>query len=190
MDMLIWQFIRATGLLAYVLLSGSVFLGISINVRALDGLTKRAHVYEGHQTISVVALGLALMHVTLLFLNRHVGFTLVTALVPFASPWRPLAISMGIGALYLTATLVISTYYRSSIGQTMWRTIHYGGFAAWFMALGHGLSAGSDTDLAWVQYVYLLTAAAVTLVLIFRILAPSGRRKAPDRPATSPRTAG
>jgi predicted ferric reductase len=185
MDLLVWQLIRATGLLAYVLLSISVFLGISVNVRALDGLTKRAHVYEGHQTISVLALGLTLMHVTLLFLNGHVGFTLVTALVPFASSWRPVAVVMGIGALYLTAMLVVSTYLRSYIGQRAWRTIHYGGFAAWFMALAHGLSAGSDTDLAWVQYLYLGTAAAVIVVLIFRVLAPSNKRRAPGGSITS-----
>jgi predicted ferric reductase len=183
--MFFWQFIRAAGLLAYMCCL-SVFLGISINVRALDGLTKRAHVYEGHQTISVMALGLTLIHVALLFLNHHVGFTLVTALVPFASSWRPVAVAMGVSALYLTATLVVSTYLRSYIGQRMWRTIHYGGFAAWFMAMAHGLSAGSDTDLVWVQYLYLVTAAAVILVLIFRILAPSNRQRAPGGPAKSP----
>jgi predicted ferric reductase len=93
---------------------------------------------------------------------------------------------MGIGTLYLTATLVVSTYLRSYIGQKMWRTIHFGGFAAWFMALAHGLSAGSDTDLVWIQYLYLVTAALVTLVLIFRIIAPSNRQRAPGGPATSP----
>ena len=56
LDYRVWEMIRASGLIAYVLLSVSMIVGIAVRVRALDWLMKRAWVLEGHQTLSVLAL--------------------------------------------------------------------------------------------------------------------------------------
>lgn len=172
-ELALWQMIRASGLIAYLLLSIAVAMGVSVNARALDSIMRRAWVYEAHQTISLLALAFTLVHILLLFANRHVPLTVIDVLVPLASPWRAIPLALGTLSLYLIVILVLSSYARKTIGQKVWRIIHYGGFAGWVMALAHGIAAGSDTTDIWVQYFYLITGSATLLLIVFRILTSS-----------------
>src|SRR3989304_2065779 len=88
MDQLIWEIIRASGITSVVLLTVAVAMGVSVNVRALDSLMKRAWVNEAHQFISLTALAVIVFHLVLVVLNRHVPITLVEAFGAFASGWR------------------------------------------------------------------------------------------------------
>ena len=183
MDQLIWELIRASGITAVVLLTVAVAMGVSVNVRALDSLMKRAWVNEAHRFISLIALAVMVIHLVLVVLNRHVPINLVEALVPFASGWRPVALALGTGGLYLSAVLILSSYFKPAIGHRAWRMIHYGGFLGWLAAISHGVAAGSDTDVVWMQYVYLASFSVVTFLTAFRVLAPS--RKAMPAAASS-----
>jgi sulfoxide reductase heme-binding subunit YedZ len=120
------------------------------------------------------------LHAALLLVNDHVPFSAAEVLVPFLPDWRPLAAALGTVSLYLIALLTVSSYVRGRIGQKAWRAIHYGGFIAWAMALGHGLLAGSDTGVAWVQYLYLATGSIVVFLALFRLI------ELPARPAPRP----
>jgi sulfoxide reductase heme-binding subunit YedZ len=173
-DVLLWELIRASGLVAYVLLSLAVAIGIAVRVRALDWLMKRAWVFESHQVTSVLSLSFTVLHVVLLLVNGHVRFAVWEILVPGASSWRPLASALGTIGLYLLALLVASSYVRSLIGQKAWRAIHYSAFLAWILALGHGITAGSDSATPWVQYMYLGSGFVVVFLSVFRVLERPG----------------
>jgi len=172
-DIAIWEMIRASGIIAYLLLTISVFMGVAVNARALDAIMRRAWVFEAHRTVAVLALAFTTLHVLLLLVNRHVPLTIVQVLVPLAASWRAVPLALGTISLYLAAALTVSSYARSIIGQRTWRLIHYGGFAGWITALAHGITAGSDTAMPWVQYFYLSTGAAAAFLITFRLLAPS-----------------
>ncbi len=179
LDYRIWEMIRASGLIAYVLLSVSMIVGIAVRVRALDWLMKRAWVLEGHQTLSVLALIFTGGHMVFTLMNQYVPFSVIDILVPFAAGWRPAAIVLGVVAFYLLALLTFSSWLRPVIGQNAWRAIHYSAFACWVLALGHGVFAGSDTSVPWVQWMYLLSAAAVGFLIVFRVLTAGNARAQP-----------
>ena len=169
-DLLVWEAIRAAGLLAYALLSLGVLLGLATRTRAFDALLRRAWVNELHQSLSVAALASVAGHVAFILLNTHEPFSLSAAFVPFAASWQPLAVALGVVSMYLAALLVVSSWLRPHIGQKAWRAIHYAGFGAWSLALAHGLAAGSDAQATWVMWLYALSAVAVGLLLAFRLL--------------------
>lgn len=177
----LWQFIRASGLVAYVLLTISVVLGLAVRTRALDALMRRAWTYEGHQFISLLAAAFTGLHVALLLANRHVPFGLADVLVPLRSGWRPVPLALGIVSAYLMLAVLLSSHLRGRLGYRTWRAVHYGSFGAWGLAFMHGAAAGSDTGLAWVQYLYLAGGGAVAFLVAFRALAPPA--KAAQRPA-------
>lgn len=181
-DLVLWEVIRASGLIAYVLLSLAVMFGIGVRVRAFDWLAKRAWVFELHQAVSTLALAFTAVHVVLLLGNDHVPFGLTEILLPFASSWRRVATAAGTLALYLTTILIVTSYTRSRIGDRVWRAIHFGGFVAWGFALYHGVMAGHDSSAPWVQYMYVATGASVALLTIFRVLEATLVRTARDRP--------
>ncbi len=173
MDLITWELIRAAGLIAFGLLTLSVFMGVAVNARALDGVMKRAWANEVHGTAAVLGAVFIVLHVGLVLVDQYVPFSLAAAFVPLASSWRPWPVAAGIVSLYLATILLVSTYLRPAIGYRTWRLIHYGGFLGWAAALLHGITAGSDAGVAWMQYMYLLAGGAVALVTIFRVLAPS-----------------
>ena len=177
MDLIVWELIRAAGLIAFGLLTLSMFMGVAVNARALDGVMKRAWANEVHQTAAGLGAVFMVLHVGLVLLDQYVPFSVVATFVPLASGWRPLPVAAGIVSLYLATTLLVSTYLRPAIGHRTWRLIHYGGFVAWAAALLHGITAGSDAGVAWMQYSYLLAGGAVALLTIFRVLAPSPVRE-------------
>jgi predicted ferric reductase len=168
--------IRASGLIAYVLLSVSTIVGIAIRVRALDWLMKRAWVLEGHQTLSVLALAFTGGHMVFTLMNQYLPFSVLDILVPFASGWRPVAMALGIVGFYLLTVLTLSSWLRPAIGQKTWRTIHYSGFACWVVALAHGVFSGSDTSVAWVTWIYVVSAAAIGSLIAFRVITASKLR--------------
>jgi sulfoxide reductase heme-binding subunit YedZ len=181
-DLLLWELIRASGLIAYALLSLAVILGVGVRARAFDWLAKRAWVFEFHQVISVLALAFTALHALLLLGNAHVPFGLMEILVPFTSRWRTGATASGTVALYLLAALVITSYMRARIGEQVWRSVHYSGFLAWGIALFHGVFAGNDSSTVWVQYLYVGTGALVALLTVFRILETTFATSPPDPP--------
>jgi predicted ferric reductase len=184
-DLVIWQFIRAAGLLSYAMLSLSVFMGIALKTRFLDGVMKRPWVYEAHQSLTIAALGVMAVHLVLVMVDVFVGIGPVGVLVPFASSWRPVPTALGTLAFYLAAALVASSYLQKHIGYKMWRTFHYAGFGAWWLALIHGLTAGSDTGIPGVQLLYWVTAGSVIFITVYRVLLPSPVKQ-PARLARSP----
>ncbi|HLF79459.1 MAG TPA: hypothetical protein VJB57_18410 [Dehalococcoidia bacterium] len=172
LDLVLWQLIRSAGLLTYLLLSAAVIMGVALKARAFDQFLKRPWVYELHNSLSVAALATLCLHVVLVLANAHVGFGLSDVLIPFASKWRTLPIALGVLSMYLVSLLVASTRLRPLIGQKAWRSIHYGSFLAWVLALVHSVDAGTDSSLPWVQGIYLVTTAAVFMLVAYRILQP------------------
>ena len=172
-DVVIWQFIRAAGLLSYAMLSLAVFMGIALKSRLFDGLMKRPWVFEAHQSLTLAAVAVMAFHLVLVMVDTYVTIGVVGALVPFASVWRPVPAALGTLGFYLAALLVLSTYMQRHIGYKAWRALHYGGFLAWCFALVHGLTAGSDTGLVAVQWLYWISAGAVLFATVYRVLMPS-----------------
>jgi len=108
-----WYVARAAGLVAFALLTLSVWLGLALHVGAL-------------------------------LLDPTLHFGIASVLAPFASAWRPAAVAAGVVAGWLTLVLALSFRMRKRIGQKGWRRLHYASFAAFALALGHALAAGTD----------------------------------------------
>ena len=49
-----------------------------------------------------------------------------------------------------------------------WREIHYVSFAAYLLALGHGIMAGTDTSQVWAQLLYWSTGSLVLALCLWR----------------------
>jgi predicted ferric reductase len=112
------------------------------------------------------------LHMGALLLDPTLHFGLPSVLVPFASAWKPGAVAAGIVAGWLTAMLAVSFRLRRWIGQKGWRRLHYASFAAFVLALGHALTAGSDLKGVNGSVLAALAAGPVVWLVFYRILAP------------------
>jgi uncharacterized membrane protein len=168
---LAWLVARAAGIVAFVLLTVSTWLGLAMSTRIL-GTRRQKSLLGWHRTLVWTALSMLVLHGSAILLDPVLKFGLPAVLVPFASPWHPGAVAMGVVAGWLSLMLAASFRMRKWIGQRGWRRLHYASFAAFGLALLHALYAG--TDFAGIKGTVIAAfALAPVLWLVFlRILEP------------------
>jgi sulfoxide reductase heme-binding subunit YedZ len=182
-DPTIWLLARASGITAYVLLTSVVLAGLLLKARPFGSRPRPAAVTDLHRVLSLLALGALAIHGTALVLDRTVSIPLQALLVPGITEYRPLWTGLGVTAGELMLLLVLSFSLRRRIGAKTWRRFHYAAYAAFAAAAVHGIMAGTDSGLPWMQALYLGTIAAVVAATAWRILVAPGR---PAPAATRP----
>lgn len=182
-----WYLARAAGLVAFGFLTLSVWLGLAMSTRLL-GNTKQKMLFGWHQTLAWTGLSMLALHAGALLFDPTLHFGLGSVLIPFASPWRPGAVAAGVVAGWTTLMLAVSFRLRTVIGQKGWRRLHYASFVAFFLALGHALTSGTDLRGASGPIVAALAAGPVIWLTFYRILMPRtpGSHARPRAPAQLP----
>jgi sulfoxide reductase heme-binding subunit YedZ len=162
-----WYVARSSGIVAYLLLSSSVVLGALMAGR-MKFTWPRFAVEEVHRFLALLAGVFIAVHAFALLLDTVVPISLAQELVPFASPYRPFAVGMGVLAAELMAAVGITNLFRSRLPHTVWRRAHYLTLGVWGLATVHGFLAGTDRLDPWFAGIAVGTVAAVALVLFGR----------------------
>ncbi|HWQ29258.1 MAG TPA: hypothetical protein VNN12_09570 [Dehalococcoidia bacterium] len=174
-----WEVSRASGVVAFALLWFSTVLGLGITSRAGDALAPRAWVFETHKFASLLALAFVGVHALSLVPDPATDFRVFDLLVPGGAPYRPLAVALGVLALYGLAVSAGSFYVKKRIGHRTWRALHYLTFATFALALYHGVFAGTDSGLLWMRWMYIAAFWSVFSLTVYRVLtAPEPRPRA------------
>jgi methionine sulfoxide reductase heme-binding subunit len=172
-----WIVARAAGLVAFALLTLSVWLGLGLSTRLL-GPRRQKGLFGWHRTLVWTGLSMLVLHAGALLLDPVLHFGPAAVLVPFASPWRAGAVAAGVVAGWLSLMLAVSFRARRWIGQRGWRRLHYASFAAFGLTLVHVASAGTDLRGLRGPVVAMVAAAPVLWLGFVRLLSarPAARR--------------
>ena len=168
--LLAWYCVRALGVLAYVVLTGSIVYGLLLSTKILDAIAHRPVSFALHKDLAIVALILGTLHGLLLTLDQSFDFTLVSILAPFQSPYAPVAVGIGQLTLYGSAVVTTTFYVRRRIGQKAWRLIHYVTFVIFVSSTAHGVSSGSDSGTSWAFWMYVLAVMTVVFLTTYRVV--------------------
>lgn len=175
LDYPFWLASRSAGVVAYLLLSTSVVLGLATT-------TRLARARGLHERVALLALGAVAAHGLLLLGDTWLHPGLSELLVPFTTGYRPLWTGLGICAAYGAAGLSLTYYVRRRLGARRWRKAHRLIPVAWALAAAHVIGAGTDVVSLWLQIVLAATIAAVVALIVQRGLAgrtqPAGREPA------------
>jgi sulfoxide reductase heme-binding subunit YedZ len=177
---LIWYAIRVAGVSAYLALWLTTVAGLCISGGFGGRWLPGALLYPLHQ-LGDLALSLAVLHAALLLGDHYAGFTPASLVVPFTATYRPLWTGLGIIALYLGAAVYWSVHIRARIGYKAWRTIHMLSVVSFFFALAHGLASGTDSSVAALRVMYLVTGQITIALVALRIW--RAKPKSADRTA-------
>jgi sulfoxide reductase heme-binding subunit YedZ len=186
-DPTFWLLARASGLTAYVLMTASVLAGLVLKSRPFGRAVKTASVADVHRFLALLGLGALALHGLALVLDRTVRMPLAGLLVPGASPYRPLAVSLGVLAAELMALVVVSFSLRRRIGVRNWRRLHWATYLVFLMGTLHGLLAGTDSSQPWARSLYLGALGAIVFATAWRAMtrpAPAGTTRPAHLPVT------
>jgi predicted ferric reductase len=162
-----WYLTRATGAVALILLTLAVAIGVVDVRRWSSPQWPRFLIDSLHRTVSLLAMVFIALHVITSVLDGFAPISLIDAVIPFASAYRPFWLGLGAVSFDLLIAVVITSLLRARIGFAGWRAVHWLTYASWPIALLHDLGTGSDVNSGWL----LVVSVACTIVVLAAVLA-------------------
>jgi predicted ferric reductase len=175
----LWYATRATGLVALVLLTLVMILGLLAAGRSRGRRPAFARV-ELHSRISALALVFLAIHVVTAVADTFVDVGITAVVVPLTSSYKPGWVALGAVSVDLLLAIGVSSLLRTRIPARAWRAIHWLAYLGWPVAVAHGLGIGTDMKLGWVLGLVATCVAAVVVVASWRgYAAITGRARLP-----------
>ncbi|HEY0451567.1 ferric reductase-like transmembrane domain-containing protein [Actinophytocola sp.] len=166
----LWYASRAAGLLALVLITGTVVLGALTGGRASSAGWPRFAVAALHRNLALLTITFVVVHVATAVIDGYAGIAWLDTVLPFVSVYHPFWLGLGAAAFDLLLALVVTSLLRSRVNPRLWRAVHWAAYACWPVALVHGFGIGAgDTRTGWGLAVVLGCLAAGTGAVLWRL---------------------
>jgi sulfoxide reductase heme-binding subunit YedZ len=172
----LWYATRATGEVAFLLLTAALVFGTLTAARFGGRRLPRFVVAGLHRNLSLVSLVFLGGHLLTAIVDPFAGLGVTDAVLPFGADYRPLWVGLGAIGLDLVLALVVTSLLRERLGQRTWRLLHWAAYGCWLAALLHALGTGTDTRTTIGMLLAGSAAGAALLAIGWRLAA--GR---PDR---------
>jgi predicted ferric reductase len=165
----LWYATRGAGAVTLILLSGVVILGILSRLR-VEGAGRPRFLTTGlHRNLALMTLVFLALHIVTAVVDPYTNLGWGAALIPFSSYYRTFWLGLGVIACELLLAIVVTSLVRAYIGHDAWRLVHWLTYAAWPVAVVHGLGTGTDTWSGWMLAITALCIAAVGTALVVRV---------------------
>lgn len=165
-----WYLTRGTGVVALLLLTAIMVLGILGPLRvSLAPLYPRFALETIHRDLSLLAVVVIGLHIVVSVLDGFAPIGLIDGIVPFHSAYRPLWLGIGALSFDLMLALVITSLVRRRLGHSAWRLVHWFAYASWPFAVAHGIGTGTDATQFWMLALTFLCVVAVAAASLARV---------------------
>ena len=176
-EKLSWFISRSSGWVAAALLTLTVMWGVLGSARLVERRGLPRWLADLHRYLAWLTIVFIAVHLLALVGDNYLHIGWRELFVPFALDWRPGAVAWGIVALYLVAVVQLSSWVRRWLPRTLWRRLHYLSYPAMWMALVHGLRAGTDAGNLGVRIGVITMVALTAFLTALRILGTRRQRR-------------
>jgi len=165
-----WYVSRATGVVALLLLTAVMLIGILINRQGrLPGLPRFA-VTNLHRNLSLMAVVFIVIHVVTAVLDGYVSIPLISGVIPFTSHYEGFWLGLGAVSFDLMLALIVTSLVRGRMSQRLWKAVHWLAYASWPVAFAHSIGSSSDLQGGLLLGLAVLCAAALAAALVWRLV--------------------
>ena len=171
MDEAFWALGRATGVVALVLFTLSVLLGILTRSGRPLFTLPRFSITLIHRNVSVLATVFILIHLLSLLADSYAQLRVVDLVFPFLGAYRPFWLGLGTVAVDLLIAVVVTSLLRRFIGRRVFRAVHWSTYLMWPIALAHSLGTGTDAAEPWFLGLAAVCTVAVLAAVVWRVTA-------------------
>jgi predicted ferric reductase len=182
-----WYTARGAGIVAWVLATGAVVLGLLLSGR-FGRRPKPAWLLDLHRFLGGLVVAFVAVHLGALVADSTVAFGPAELAVPFASAWRPGAVAWGVVAAWLLVAVELTSLVQRRLPRRFWHAVHLTSFVVFVASTIHALAAGTDAANPWFRGFALVSSAVVLNLTVLRIVSrragraqPRGRAGAPTR---------
>lgn len=180
-----WLASRASGIVAIILLTYTMLVGLMMGGKLMQRLLGRPgkgalaikQLLQTHEMTSIAALVAIGVHGVTLLGDGFLHPSLSQIAIPFTIDYRSFYVGIGIIGGYIAFALGLSFYIRGRIGVNTWKKMHRWTIVAYALAVGHALGAGTDAGSAWFNYPLLASAGLVAVMFLVRMSSVGRTRK-------------
>ena len=141
-----WFLTRSSGLVAWVLLTIAVAIGLLLSTRLLGRSAPPSWLLWTHRVAGALVVAMTALHLVVLVADSYVRFDLADIAIPFAANWRPGAIAWGVIAMWIMIVVEVTSLLMRRIPRRVWHAIHMTSLVAFAAATAHGVQSGTDTS--------------------------------------------
>jgi sulfoxide reductase heme-binding subunit YedZ len=170
-DQLLWYTTRAAGAVSMMMLTGVVVLGVLSSLRYAPAGLPRFFTPSLHRNVALLTLVFLGLHIVTAVVDPFTSLGWLPAIVPFSSSYRTFWLGLGTIAFELLTAVIVTSLLRGWIGASAWRAVHWLAYAAWPVAIVHGLGTGTDAWSAWFFALTCACIAAVAFAVVYRLAA-------------------
>ena len=178
-----WYLSRASGIVAWALLTLAMAWGLLLSTRMFDRRPSPKGLVDLHRFLGGIAVVFVGLHVGTIVADSYVHFGTADVLIPFATGWHPLAVAWGIVAMWILVAVEVTSLAMRHIPRRVWHAVHLASYALFVSATVHAFAAGPDTREQLFELVSVATIAILaflTVVHVFGGRGRYGRRSAPE----------
>ena len=166
-----WYASRATGIVALLLFTAVLALGILVNRQGrLPGLPRFA-VTNLHRNLSLLAVIFLAIHIVTAVMDSFVSIPLISAVVPFTSGYETFWLGIGAVSLDIMLALIVTSLVRGRLNRKVWKAVHWLAYASWPIAFAHSIGSSTDLQHGLLLILAIACAAVVAAALAWRIAA-------------------
>lgn len=173
----LWYATRATGVVALVLLTGTMVLGLLTSTRFVTRHWPRVAQQDLHRRVSLLSVLFVAGHVLTSVLDSFVHIGWAAVLVPFASAYKTFWVGLGTISLDLLLAIALTSVLRHRLPARLWRGVHWLAYVSWPIAVVHTLGIGTDVRLRWVLDLVIACVVAVVASAGIRLGQSLDRRR-------------
>jgi predicted ferric reductase len=165
----LWYATRASGLMALILLTLTMVLGLVTTSRTRARNWPGFAQQELHRRVSMIAVVFLGIHVVTSVLDTYVNIGWAAVVVPFTSQYSRFWVGVGTVSLDLLLAVFVSSLLRSRMSPGAWRALHWLAYLSWPIALAHTFGMGTDSREVWVVLLGVACVASVAAALAWRL---------------------
>lgn len=167
----LWYMSRATGVVALLLLTVVMLLGLLVTRQGrLPGLPRFA-VSGLHRNLSLLATAFVAVHVLTAVTDGYVKIPITSAVVPLASSYERLWLGIGAVSFDLMLAVIVTSLLRRHLSRKAWRVVHLTAYVSWPVAWVHSVFASGDLRHGVLFYLAVACAVAVIAAAGWRVSA-------------------
>jgi sulfoxide reductase heme-binding subunit YedZ len=165
----LWYASRATGVVALLLLTAVMLLGLLVaRDKRLPGLPRFA-VSGLHRNVALLATAFVVVHVLAALADGYVKIPLIATVVPLTSSYERFWLGVGAVSFDLMLASVITSLLRRHLSRKAWRGIHLTAYLCWPVAWFHSVFASKDLQQEPLLAIGIACALAVIAAAIWRV---------------------
>jgi len=181
-----WYVARASGIIAWLLLTASVIWGVLLSTDAFPARRRPAWLLDLHRWLGGLTVAFVTAHLAALVADNYTHFAIADLAIPYASNWRPGAVALGVVATWCLVAVELTSLAMRHLPRTLWRAVHLSSYLVFWLASLHAAFAGTDATNPLYQLTAVLSIAAVAWGLVYRLTSRRADRRRPTRTANRP----